>query len=97
MNIIHSKIRNRLTLEQVNKLLYTQINRRTLNRDIIIKKKDEKKEKATEEEIIMKDVKGEELVLQREKKQELLEAPMNFLNEELLGVSMSSQDELQAV
>jgi hypothetical protein len=40
MNVIHSKIRNRLTSERVDKLLYTQVNRRTLNRDIVIKEED---------------------------------------------------------
>jgi hypothetical protein len=33
MNIIHSKSRNRLTPERVDKLLYIQINRRTLRRE----------------------------------------------------------------
>ena len=33
MNILHSKSRNRLTPERVDKLLYIQINRRTLRRD----------------------------------------------------------------
>ena len=33
MNILHSKSRNRLTPERVDKLLYIQINCRTLRRD----------------------------------------------------------------
>jgi hypothetical protein len=33
MNILHSKARSRLTMERINKLLYIQINRRTLRRD----------------------------------------------------------------
>jgi hypothetical protein len=33
MNILQSKSRNRLTPERVDKLLYIQINRRTLRRD----------------------------------------------------------------
>jgi hypothetical protein len=32
MNILHSKSRNRLTVERVSKILYIQINRRTLGR-----------------------------------------------------------------
>jgi hAT family C-terminal dimerisation region len=51
MNVIHSNIRNRLTPERVDKLLYIQINRRTLNRDIIVKDgEDEEEEQATTEE-----------------------------------------------
>ena len=33
MNLLHTKIRNRLTPERVDKLLYIQFNRRTLRRD----------------------------------------------------------------
>ena len=33
MKVLHSKLRSRLTIERVNKLLYIQINRRTLKRD----------------------------------------------------------------
>ena len=51
MNVVHSKIRNRLTPERVDKLLYIQINRRTLNHDIIVKdREDEEEEQATTEE-----------------------------------------------
>jgi hypothetical protein len=32
MNILHSKSRNRLTVERVSKILYIQVNRRTLGR-----------------------------------------------------------------
>ena len=32
MNILHSKSRNRLTVERVSKMLYIQVNRRTLGR-----------------------------------------------------------------
>lgn len=33
MDLLHTKIRNRLTPERVDKLLYIQLNRRTLRRD----------------------------------------------------------------
>ena len=32
MNILHSKLRNRVTVERVSKMLYIQVNRRTLGR-----------------------------------------------------------------
>src|ERR1700728_4505235 len=32
MNILHSKLRNRLTVERVSKMLYIQVNQRTLGR-----------------------------------------------------------------
>jgi hypothetical protein len=37
MNILHSKAHSRLTIERINKLLYIQINRRTLRRDNKVK------------------------------------------------------------
>jgi len=51
MNVIHSKTRNSLTPERVDKLLYIQINRRTLNHEITVNdKEDEAEEQVTTEE-----------------------------------------------
>jgi hAT family C-terminal dimerisation region len=46
LNQLHTKTRNALTPERVNKLLYIQINRRTLRRDALAGKllKDEDKD-----------------------------------------------------
>jgi hypothetical protein len=47
LNLLHIKTRNALTPERVNKLLYVQINSRTLRRDALVEKlfKDEDKNK----------------------------------------------------
>ena len=37
LNILHTKLRNALTVERVDKLLYIQINRRTLRREGLFK------------------------------------------------------------
>jgi hAT family C-terminal dimerisation region len=41
MNFVHSLVRNRLTTERVDKLLYVQINRRTLHRDLTVKEEEQ--------------------------------------------------------
>jgi len=38
LNLLHTKTRNALTPERVNKLLYIQINSRTLRRDTFVEK-----------------------------------------------------------
>jgi hypothetical protein len=38
LNLLHTKTRNALTPERVNKLLYVQINSRTLRRDALVEK-----------------------------------------------------------
>jgi hypothetical protein len=50
MNNLHNKKRNRLTVKRVNKLLYIQINRRTLGRDIKVNVLGEKDETDITEE-----------------------------------------------
>jgi hypothetical protein len=50
INILYSKSRTRLTLKRVNKMLYIQINRRTLNRDTNISILDNDAEQQPREE-----------------------------------------------
>lgn len=49
INIIHNKLRNALTIERVNKLLYIQINRRTLRRDPQFGDKNKDEDKVVED------------------------------------------------
>jgi hypothetical protein len=49
LNILHTKLRNALTVERVDKLLYIQINRRTLRREGLFKILEEEED---EEDII---------------------------------------------
>jgi hypothetical protein len=49
INIIHNKLRNALTVKKVNKLLYIQINRKTLRRDPQFRDKDENKDEDEDE------------------------------------------------
>jgi hypothetical protein len=56
MNILYNKGRNRLTPERVNKILYIQINRRTLNRNLTFTipetdEEDEQEQATIEEEL----------------------------------------------
>jgi hypothetical protein len=55
LNLLHTKTRNALTPERVNKLLYVQINSRTLRRDALVEKLQEDED---EEDDLMVD--GEE-------------------------------------
>jgi hypothetical protein len=79
INFVHSLVRNRLTPERVDKLLYIQINRRTLYREIIVKDKYDE-----EEELVTMEEEPEELIGHTIEAQERSE-----------DVLMGSQDELQ--
>jgi len=57
LNQLHTKTRNALTPERVNKLLYIQINSRTLRRDAIAEKTLEDEDEDEEDELV---VDGEE-------------------------------------
>jgi len=57
MNLTHTKLRSKLTLERINKLLYIQINRRVLRRDLHATKKQTDEEEA----IILEDVDMEDI------------------------------------
>ncbi len=89
MNYIHSKARNRLTPERVDKLLYIYINRRVLDRKIVVKDDEEE-----EEELDIMEDKVEELVMKEGAVEERVEQQEEDLLE-LLGAPASSQDELQ--
>jgi hypothetical protein len=55
LNQLHTKTRNALTPERVDKLLYIQINSRTLKRDALVKvlPEDEKEDKEEEDDLVV--------------------------------------------
>jgi hypothetical protein len=57
LNLLHTKTRNALTPERVNKLLYIQINSRTLRRDGLVEKLPEDEDEDEEDDLM---VNGEE-------------------------------------
>jgi hypothetical protein len=57
LNLLHTKTRNALTPERVNKLLYVQINSRTLRRDALVEKLLEDEDEDEEDDLV---VDGEE-------------------------------------
>ena len=87
MNILHCKGRNRLTTTRVNRLLFVQINRRTLNRKEKPQKKDDEQEKEQE------DTEDETEDEQEEQQEEQQEEPISDTNE-ADDVQMESGDEL---
>jgi hAT family C-terminal dimerisation region len=56
INLTHTKLRSKLAPERVDKLLYVQINRRVLRRDLHATRK-----QADEEEVIIEDVDMEDI------------------------------------
>jgi hypothetical protein len=57
LNLLRTKTRNALTPERVNKLLYVQINSRTLRRDALVEKQLEDEDEDEEDDVV---VDGEE-------------------------------------
>jgi hypothetical protein len=57
LNLLHTKTRNALTPERVNKLLYVHINSRTLRRDALVEKQLENEDEDEKDDVV---VDGEE-------------------------------------
>ena len=53
LNLLHTKTRNALTPERVNKLLYVQINSRTLRRDTFVEKILEDEDEDEENDLVV--------------------------------------------
>lgn len=64
LNLLHTKTRNALTPERVNKLLYIQINRRTLRREGLMSNIQDDEEEEEEEDDLMTDA-GEDATFVR--------------------------------
>jgi hypothetical protein len=85
LNQLHTKTRNALTPERVNKLLYIQINSRTLRRDALVGKLLEDEDEDEEDDLVVYG-EGDDTFARPAHTNEALSGPD--------GLAESSQDEL---